>query len=139
MTQNNLGSALQNLGTRSGRRRPRVSLLNKSWPPTRALWRPLLEGSPQLSELIEEALDLELEVSVVSGGVVKLVVFLPLVGVGELQTATLSLVADRVWEGANAREVKAVHRRVAGASVPGEEKPRLFLLLAGVEELENGV
>jgi hypothetical protein len=29
--------------------------------------------------LIEEPLDLELEVSVVSGGVVKLVVFLPLV------------------------------------------------------------
>jgi hypothetical protein len=111
---------------------------NKSWPPTRALWRPLLEGSPQLNELIEEPLDLELEVSVVSGGVVKLVVFLPLVGVGELQTATLSLVADRVWEGANAREVKAVHRRVAGASIPGEEKPRPFLLLAGVEELETG-
>jgi hypothetical protein len=106
-----------------------------------AAYKSALEATPlmlaQLSELIE-AFDLELEVSVVSGGVVKLVVFLPLVGVGELQTATLSLVADRVWEGANAREVKAVHRRVAGASVPGEEKPRPFLLLAGVEELETG-
>ena len=37
------------------------------------------------------------------------------------------------------RKVETRQRRVAGAGVSGEEEPRLFLLLAGVEELELGV
>jgi hypothetical protein len=36
-------------------------------------------------------------------------------------------------------KVKAVRRCVAGTSVASEQEPRLFLLLAGVKELELGV
>ena len=36
-------------------------------------------------------------------------------------------------------KIEAVQRCVAGASVASEEEPGLFLLLAGVEELELGV
>jgi hypothetical protein len=37
------------------------------------------------------------------------------------------------------RKVETLQRRVAGASVAGEDEPRLFVLLAGVEELELSV
>jgi hypothetical protein len=63
-------------------------------------------------------------------------VFLPFVAVGELQGATLSLVAGTVRVRGIVWKVEAVQRCVAGASVASEEEPGLFLLLAGVEELE---
>jgi hypothetical protein len=66
-------------------------------------------------------------------------VFLPFVAVGELQGATLSLVAGTVRVRGIVWKVEAVQRCVAGASVASEEEPGLFLLLAGVEELELGV
>ena len=64
----------------------------------------------------------------------------PFVAVGELQGAALSLVAGRVGVRRIIRgKVEALQRRVAGASLASEEEPRLFLLRAGVEELELGV
>src|SRR5208283_543061 len=48
---------------------------------------PEVERPPQLGEFIAEALDLEVEVGVAAGDVVKVTVFLPFVAVGELQGA----------------------------------------------------
>jgi hypothetical protein len=100
---------------------------------------PELERPPQLGELIAEALDLELDVGVILGFVVKVAVVSPFVAVSELQGAALSLVAGNVGMRRIIRKVEALERRVATTSVSGEEEPRLFLLLASIEELELGV
>ena len=57
---------------------------------------PEVERPPQLGEFIAEALDLELEVGVAGGVVVKVAVVSPFVAVVELQSAALSLVAGRI-------------------------------------------
>jgi hypothetical protein len=97
------------------------------------------EPRPQLGEFIAEEFDLEFEIGVAGGVVVKVAVFLPLVAVGELQGAAVSLVGGRLGVRRIVRKVEARQWGVAGAGVSGEEEPRLFLLLAGVEELELGV
>ena len=100
---------------------------------------PELERPPQLGEFIAKAFDLELEVGVAGGGVVKVAIFLQLPAVGELQGAALSLVGGRLGVRGIVRKVETSQRGVAGTGVSGQEEPRLFLLLAGVEELELGV
>jgi hypothetical protein len=102
---------------------------------------PEIERLPQLGQLIAEALNLEFEVGVASGVVVKVAVVSLFVAVVELQSAALSLVADRIRVRRIIRKgkVEAVQRRVACARMASENKPCLFLLLAGVEELELGI
>src|SRR4029077_6110335 len=68
---------------------------------------PELERPPQLGELIAEALDLELEVGVAGGVVIKVAIVSPFVAVGELQGAALSLVAGRVGVCGIVRKVEA--------------------------------
>jgi hypothetical protein len=100
---------------------------------------PELDRLPQLGEFIAELLDLELEVGVAGDGVIKVAVFFPFLAVGALQGAALGLVADRVALRRIIRKVETRQRRVARATVAGEQKPRLFLLRPGVKELELGV
>ncbi len=69
---------------------------------------PEIERPPQLGEFIAEALDLELKVGVVGGGVVKVAVVSSLVAVGELQGAALSLVAGRVGVCGIVRKIEAL-------------------------------
>jgi|SRR5580704_6987819 hypothetical protein len=89
---------------------------------------PELERPPQLGELIAETLDLELEVGVAGGVVVKVAIVSPFIAVGELQSAALSLVAGRIRMRRiiGKGKVEAVQRCVTGASVAGEEEPGLF-------------
>lgn len=58
---------------------------------------PDLEGLSLLGELIAEAFDLELEIGVADGVVVKVAVVSPFVPVRELQGAPLSLIASGGW------------------------------------------
>jgi hypothetical protein len=89
---------------------------------------PEVERLAQLGQFIAEALNLELEVGVAGGVVVKAAVVSPFVAVVELQSAALSLVAGRIRVRRIIRKgkVEAVQRCVAGASVAGEEEPGLF-------------
>jgi hypothetical protein len=102
---------------------------------------PEVERPPQFGELIAEPLDLEFEVGVAGGVVVKVAVGSPFVAVVELQSAVLSLVAGRIRARRIIRKgkVEAVQRCVAGASVAGEEEPGLFFLRPSVNELELSV
>ena len=100
---------------------------------------PEVERLTQLGQFIAEALDLELEVGIAGGGVVKVAVFFPLVAVGELQGTALSLVPTRIGLRGIVRKVETLQRCVAGTSVASEQEPRLFLLRPGVKEFELGV
>jgi hypothetical protein len=102
---------------------------------------PEVERPPQFGELIAEPLDLEFEVGVAGGVVVKVAVGSPFVAVVELQSAVLSLVAGRIRARRIIRKgkVEAVQRCVAGASVAGEEEPGPFSLRPSVKELELSV
>ena len=100
---------------------------------------PELARPLRLGEFTAKTLDLELEVGVADGGVVKVALFLQSAAVGELQSAAPGLVGRRLGVRGIARKVETGQRSVAGAGVSCEEEPRLFLLLAGIEELELGV
>src|SRR5271165_2865870 len=102
---------------------------------------PEVERLAQRGQFITEALDLKVQVGVAGGVVVKVAVVSPFVAVSELQSAALSPVAGRIRVRRIIRKgkVEAVQRRVACARLTSENKPGLFLLLAGAEELELGI
>ena len=82
---------------------------------------PELERSPQLSQLIAEALHLKLQVCVAGRFVIKMAILFPFATVAELQGATLGLVAGRVGMRGIARKIETFQRRVPGAGLSSEE------------------
>src|SRR4029077_18410087 len=96
---------------------------------------PEVERLAQLGHFIAEALNLELELGVAGGVVVKVPVVSPFVAIDELQGAPLSLVAGGVGVCRIIGKVEALERRVTRTRLASEDEPGLFLLLAGVEEL----
>jgi len=88
--------------------------------PSQELPSECLFGPPELSEFIPEALNLELEVGVAGGLVVKVAVFFPFIAVGSLQGAPLRLIASRIGVCRIVRKVETLQRRVARTTVAGE-------------------
>ena len=126
----------------AGKRAARVSAKNRGancWPMWRRKGTNVTDWSKSALKLIAQALDLKLQICVGDGFVVKVAILFPFHTVAELQGAALGLVPGRVGVRRIAGKIETLQRCVAGASLAGEQEPRLFLLRAGVKELELGV
>ena len=87
---------------------------------------PEFERPPQLSDFIAEAFNLELEIGVARGGMVKVALLFPFGAVRKLKSAPLSLIAGRIGVRRIDGEIEKLQRRVARTIVAGKNEPCLF-------------